>query len=286
MNKKLLLCAAVCAVLFSSVRAQELPAADSAATPSHAAGITGTVRYHRGLTGKNLNYARDLIVWLPPSYAAETQKRYPVLYMHDGQNIIDPATSFIGADWRADEVADSLIRAGAMEEIIIVGVYNTRDRVAEYSDTQLGRAYADFVIHTVKPMIDSVYRTKPDRENTATIGSSMGGLISFLFAWHSSEVFSKAGCISSAFLVDSNKVLNEVRSFTGEKKQIRVYLDDGGVGLDMRLKPGYDEMIQLLTAKGYERGRDLEFFYDAPAEHNERAWAHRLWRPLLFLFGK
>ena len=249
-------------------------------------GITGTVRYHRGMQTSDLPNPRDVIVWLPPSYEKENAKRYPVLYMHDGQNIIDPAISFGGADWRVDEVADSLIKAAAIAEIIIVGIFNTKDRNPEYSDTKLGRAYGDFVIHTLKPMIDSVYRTEPGRKHTAVMGSSMGGLISFLFVWWYPEVFSAAGCVSSGFVVDSNKILKDVRTFKGLRKNVRIYLDVGSVGIESRLKPGYDEMIGLLKGEGYEKGKDLEYFYDKGAEHNERAWARRVWRPLVFFFGK
>ncbi|MBM2845463.1 MAG: hypothetical protein HW407_775, partial [Bacteroidetes bacterium] len=128
--------------------------------------IVGTINYHRGLKGEGLNYERDLIVWLPPSYDQQAQKRYPVLYMHDGQNVFDPKTSFIGYEWRADEVADSLIKSNSMEEIIIVGINNTPDRISEYSDTPLGQSYARFVVNRVKPLIDSLYRTRSSRENT------------------------------------------------------------------------------------------------------------------------
>jgi predicted alpha/beta superfamily hydrolase len=249
-------------------------------------GITGTVKYHRGLKHPKLGHPRDVIVWLPPSYEKDTRQRYPVLYMHDGQNIVDPSTSFIGYDWHVDEVADSLIRAQKMEKIIVVGIYSSPDRNPEYSDTELGRAYADFVIHRLKPMIDSTYRTKPEAKNTAVMGSSMGGLISFLFVWWHPEVFSKAGCLSSAFLVDDDKILKDVRADTGPKKLIRVYLDDGSEGLEARLKPGYDEMVALLLEKGYVKSADLEYFYDLGAEHNERAWAKRIWRPLRFMFGR
>jgi predicted alpha/beta superfamily hydrolase len=249
-------------------------------------GITGAVKYHRGLQHPKLRHARDVIVWLPPSYEKNQRQRYPVLYMHDGQNLFDPSTSFLGADWRVDEVADSLIRLKKIEEIIVVGIYNTPDRTPEYSDTELGRAYANFVIHHLKPMIDSTYRTKPEAKSTAVMGSSMGGLISFLFVWWHPEIFSKAGCLSSAFLVDDNKILREVRAYTGPKKPIRVYLDDGSEGLEARLKPGYDEMVALLLEKGYAKGTDLEYFYDVGAEHNERAWAKRLWRPLGFMFAR
>jgi predicted alpha/beta superfamily hydrolase len=248
-------------------------------------GIVGTVRYHRGLRGEGLRYPRDLIVWLPPSYEKDQVRRYPVLYMHDGQNIVDPTTSFAGYDWRVDEVADSLIRVHKMAEIIIVGIYNSPDRTIEYSDSALGRIYADFVVHVVKPLIDSTYRTLPDRSNTAVMGSSLGGLISFLFAWWYPDVFSKAGCLSSVFSYNDGKILKEVAADTGPRRDVRIYMDCGGYAGEATLKPGMDRMIHLLSEKGYQEGKDFEYFYDASAEHSERAWAARVWRPLEFFFG-
>jgi predicted alpha/beta superfamily hydrolase len=249
-------------------------------------GIVGSVKYFRALKSPKLRYARDVMVWLPPTYEKNKSRRYPVLYMHDGQNIFDPRTAFGGRDWRVDNVADSLMRAQKMDEIIIVGIYNTPDRTPEYSDSELGRNYANFVVHELKPMIDREFRTKPEPQNTGVMGSSMGGLISFLFVWWHPEIFSKAGCLSSAFLWNDNKILKEVRHYAGPQKPIRVYLDDGSEGLEAQLKPGYDEMVALLQEKGYKPGVNLEYFYDEGAEHNEPAWAKRVWRPLIFMFGK
>jgi predicted alpha/beta superfamily hydrolase len=249
-------------------------------------GITGEVQYHRQLRGDGLQYARDLIVWLPPSYAKQKSKRYPVLYMHDGQNIIDPQTSFIGYDWHVDEVADSLIRSGAIEEIIIVGIYNSPDRIPEYSDTEKGKAYARFVVNKVKPLIDSTYRTKPDRRNTAVMGSSMGGLISFLFVWWYPEVFSKAGCLSSVFDNRAASALNLIREERMKKRDVKIYFDCGGSGGDGNLKPGMDEITEIMKEKGYNEGTDFISFFDPKAEHSERAWASRVWRPIIFLFEK
>lgn len=247
-----------------------------------AGGITGTVRHHAALEGKGLDYKRDLTVWLPPSYATDTTKRYAVLYMHDGQNIFNPATSFTRHDWRVDEVADSLIRAGSMEEIIVVAIDNTPDRGEEYDDTTKGDAYMQFVVDVVKPLIDSAYRTKPGRENTGTMGSSSGGLIAFLMAWKHPETFSKAACISPAFF---EKVRGEVKSDTLPDRNIRIYIDNGSVGLEARLQPGCDRMMDILEKKGFVMHKNLEWFHDLNAEHNERAWAGRVWRPLLFMFG-
>ncbi len=251
----------------------------------NAGGITGSVAYHRGLRGDGLNYPRDLIVWLPPSYSIDTTKHYPVLYLHDGNNMMDPATSFLGVDWRVDEVADSLIRSGKMEEIIMVGIYNTPDRRQEYRDSLLGRAYARFVVERVKPMIDSTYRTLSDPGHTAVMGSSMGGLISFLFVWWYPQYFSKAACLSSAFHPNYTDGVDLVKKNDAPRRDIRFYLDCGGVGLDAELKPGMDEMERLLRAKGYGHDNSLEIFYDPEAEHNEQAWSKRVWRPLLFLFS-
>ncbi|MDI6767598.1 MAG: alpha/beta hydrolase-fold protein, partial [Bacteroidota bacterium] len=245
--------------------------------------IIGTVKYHRQLEGDGLNYPRDLIVWLPPSYEIDTSRCYPVLYMHDGQNIIDPATSFIGYDWRIDEVADSLIRSRKMKEIIIVGIYNTPDRSDEYDDTKLGKAYMKFIIEKIKPFIDSTYRTLPERENTAVMGSSLGGLISFLLSWNYPQVFSQAGCVSPVF---RSGLIRSINEYVGSNKDIRIYIDNGGVGMETELQPGCDMMLVALKNIGFRVGDNLLWFYDEYGEHNERAWSKRLWIPLLFMYGK
>jgi predicted alpha/beta superfamily hydrolase len=249
---------------------------------SPAGGITGAVRYHRGLTGKGLNSPRDIIVWLPPSYDSATTRRFPVLYMQDGQNVFDPTTSFGGVDWQADEVADSLIRHGAMQEVIIVAIGNSPDRMLEYADTTLGRTYAEFVVHQLKPKIDSVYRTKSDRANTAVMGSSLGGLISFLFVWWHPDIFSRAACVSTSFLYQHDKVIHEVESAKRFPREIAIYLDCGTA--EKQLLPGYERMHKLLKKKGLVEGETLMGFLDEGARHNERSWARRLWRPLEFLF--
>lgn len=246
--------------------------------------IRGTVEYHRSLSGEGLNYKRDLIVWLPPSYEKHPAKHYPVLYMHDGQNIFDPSTAFTGHDWRVDEVADSLIKLKKIEEIIIVGIYNSPDRLPEYSDSPLGNAYLNFVVTVVKPLIDSTYRTKPDRKYTAVMGSSMGGVSALFFAWRRPDVFGMAGCLSSAFWYDGEKTLKEVRDYSGVKKDIRIYLDCGGK--ERELIGGYKRMVDILKKKKYVKGRDLEYHLEKNGVHNEQAWAQRIWRPLVFMFGK
>jgi len=218
----------------------------------------GQVRYHRELQSAGLRYPRDVIVWLPPSYRRTATRRYPVVYMHDGQNLFDPATAFAGQDWAVDQAASKLILSRRIEEPIIVGIYNTRDRIQEYSISPTGLRYAQFIAAELKPFIDRTYRTKPDAANTGVMGSSMGGLCSFLLAWWYPQVFSMAGCMSSSFLWNDNQIIKEVFCYSGPKKNIRIYLDVGTE--EHQLIPGFEQMVSLLKQKGYKKGEDLEYY--------------------------
>jgi predicted alpha/beta superfamily hydrolase len=248
--------------------------------------LTGEVRTHPDLAGIGLRYRRTVTVRLPRSYGEEPQRRYPVLYMHDGQNCLDRATAAFSAEWRADEVMDSLALRGAIEEVIIVAINNTSDRIAEYSDTPKGRAYASFVVEKVKTLVDSLYRTKPEAEHTAVMGSSMGGLISFLFTWWYPDVFGKSACLSSVFDRERTHLIGLVESETHRRVRLRVYMDCGGAPGEVSLNRGMEEMVRVLAKRGYRRGEDFEWFFDPLADHSERAWASRLWRPMEFLFGR
>jgi enterochelin esterase-like enzyme len=246
--------------------------------------ITGTVKYHKNLTAKGL-HSRNLIVWLPPGYENNPKKHYPVLYMHDGQNIFDPKTSSFGTDWQLDETADSLIRNESIEPIIIVGIYNTKDRSAEYLPGDTARRYMNFMVNAVKPLIDRTYRTLPDREHTATGGSSAGGILSFMLAWEYPEVFSKAMCMSPAFKIEHIDYVKEVLAYEGRQKDILIYADNGGVGLEKKLQPGIDEMLEALQQKGYVMNQDLFWVQDEKAEHSEKAWAQRAGGALELFYG-
>jgi predicted alpha/beta superfamily hydrolase len=219
-------------------------------------------------------------VWLPPSYKKEHHRRYPVLYFQDGQNIMDPKTAYIGIDWQIDETAMRLIKSGDLQEVIIVGIYNTPERLEEYSDSTKGKNYMKFMVEQLKPFIDKYYRTMPGKEYTAVMGSSMGGLISFLLAWNYPDVFGKAACMSSSFYYDGDKAINMVKNYTGEKKKIKIYIDHGEDGL-----PRGQRMFCELTQKGYLIGTDIDYYYSPGADHTESEWAKRIQRPLLFFFG-
>lgn len=247
--------------------------------------ITGQVKYYSNFTGEKV-LPRDIIVWLPPSYDSLANKYYPVLYMQDGQNIFDPSTSAFGVDWQVDETADSLIKAGAINEIIIVGIYNTNFRSSEYSENDTGYTYLNFIKEELKPFIDSSYRTLPDKINTAIGGSSLGGLISFMMLWENSDVFSKSACLSPAFKISDIDYVKTVKSYSGVKKNIKLYIDNGGIGLEQKLQPGVDEMLTALKSKGYEERKEILYYQDENAEHNEKAWSKRVWRFLEFFFSK
>ncbi len=245
--------------------------------------ITGKLDYFPAMKGADI-LPRDVVVWTPPGYETDTTRRYPVLYMHDGQNVFDPATASFGYDWEADERADSLIRAGVIEPVIIVGMYCTNNRGPEYSYGKEAKAYLNFIINVVKPMIDAKYRTKPDRMNTAVAGSSMGGLISLVAIWSHPEVFSKAGCFSPAFKIGNLDYAEVVEDLDAPKQDCLIYVDNGGVGLDAQLQPGIDDMLKVLQKKGFVMNKNLFWVKDDKAEHSERAWANRIANPLLLFY--
>jgi predicted alpha/beta superfamily hydrolase len=246
--------------------------------------ITGTVKYYKNFPGEGIK-PRDIIVWLPPEYDSTLNTNYPVLYMHDGQNIVDPQTSTFQVDWQIDEAADSLIRKELIEPIIIVGIYNTSDRDDEYSDAKLGISYMRFIVDSLKPFIDRNYRTQPDRENTANGGGSLGGLIAFILMWDYSDIFSKAICFSPAFKIDQYDFIDNVNSYKGKEKDFKLYINNGDNELDSQLQPGVDEMLKVLQDKGYKPKEDYYFYQGNNSQHSERDWANHIWRALIFMFG-
>lgn len=245
--------------------------------------ITGNVKYHKNFNGKGL-VPRDVVVWLPPDYDEKPDKKFPVLYMHDGQNLFDPTTSSFGIDWQADETADSLIKQGKMKSIIIVGIYSTVNRTAEYTPTDTSKLYMDFVVKQLKPFIDSTYKTLPNRENCYTGGSSAGGLISFMLHWEYNDVFAAAICFSPAFKVAWIDYVSVVNNTTSQKN-IKVYITNGGLGVDERLQAGVDEMVNVLNKKTYVLNKDYFVNIFPNDNHSEEYWAKRLPNCFLTLFG-
>ena len=248
--------------------------------------VVGTVKVLEGVEGAELGNARDLLVYLPPSYA-HGDRRYPVIYMHDGQNLFDRATSF-GEEWEVDQTLEE--KSGEGLETIVVGIPNTPARLDEYSpfaDVRhkaggRGDAYLDFVVNVVKPLIDRDFRTRPDRASTGMAGSSMGGLISLYAFFRCSDTFGFTGVMSPALWFGQRGIFDYVgkRPFTPG----RIYLDIGTQEGTEALNDAR-RMKKLLEEKGYRVGHDLQFFVEMGGRHNERAWARRLHHSLRFLLG-
>lgn len=249
--------------------------------------VDGTVRVLRGFRSPELENERDVLVYLPPSYGA-SQRRYPVVYMHDGQNLFDRATAF-GDEWDVDGTLERAARDGL--EAIVVGVPNMGDaRLDEYSPWRdrrhraggRGGAYCDFLVRTLKPRIDADFRTIPGREATGVAGSSMGGLISLYAFLRHPAVFGFAGVMSPALWFAGRSVFPYAleRRFAPGRLYLDVGTNEGREALhDVR------RMKDLLTAKGYRAGRELMYVVEMGGQHHERAWARRLRRAFHFLLG-
>lgn len=252
--------------------------------PVQSDSVIGNLIIHRGFKSKCLRYTRRLFVWLPPSYG-KTTKRFPVIYMHDGQNLFDAKTSFSIHDWKVDEVATRLIKQNKIKEFIVVGIGNSRDRDEEYDLFRpLGKAYAKFMISELKPFIDRKYRTLPDASNTAIMGSSSGGMISFQMAWNYPHIFSMAGCLSPAFFVSKSLLYKVIKSDPNPLKPVKFYLDAGE--FEPEFADAADKMKLRLLEFGYREGHDLLTQFGKRHNHSEEAWAKRIHIPLSFFFAK
>lgn len=249
--------------------------------------ITGKIITHRSFSYEGLQ-SRDVLVWLPPDYNNENENRYPVIYMHDGQNLFDVVTASFGVEWNADETSDSLIRNNFAEPYIIVAIYNTPNRADEYSQHAKGDLYREFLTKKLKPFIDKTYKTLPDAQHTFTFGSSAGATVAFLLAWNNPEVFGTAFCFSPAFLYEKYNInlIKLVKDYNGEKKNLKFYFYNGGDGLDSQLQYGLEDMIKNLKFKGYADNKDYFVFIDGNGKHHESTWSQNFWRPIKIFFGK
>lgn len=259
--------------------------------------VTGEVRILSKFHSRILENDRDIAIFLPPNYDKETSRKYPVLYMEDGQNLFNLGTSYLpDQEWRVDEIATSLIESGLIEPIIVVGVYNAgADRGNEYLPTKVrdtgGKAdlYGRMLVEELKPMIDSTYRTKPGARDTGLAGSSFGGIVSMYLGTKYSNVFGKLAVMSPSVWWDNRVILKYVDALPKKTGQ-RIWLDIGTAeGNASSYKTVEDDAATLrdhLTAKGWKLGKDLAYFRDFGAHHNETAWAGRMDAVLVFLFGR
>jgi predicted alpha/beta superfamily hydrolase len=256
-------------------------------------GSTFTVITHEKFHAEILAGDRDVTVYLPPGYDPHRHRRYPVLYLHDGQNLFDPERSFKkGEYWRVGETASALIDSGRIDPLIIVGIHNVGPRrLHEYTPSHDRRrggggadAYGRFLVDEVKPFIDATYRTLPDALNTGLGGSSLGGLVSLYLGLKYRDVFSRLAVMSPSVWWDRRVILRYVRD-ARPKPRLRIWLDMG-----TREGRYHVDNARLLLAgllkSGWVEGDDLHYEEVAGATHSEGAWAVRFDRAVEFLFGK
>ena len=252
------------------------PYADHFTTDQHT--VVGNVLVLPQVWSPQLNNARDLLVYLPPSYAVST-RRYPVLYLQDAQNLFDRATSFAGVEWQVDEAMEALSAEGL--EAIVVGIPHMNDhRLAEYTPPTnpwwrgRGDQYVAFICDTLKPLIDQSFRTRIEREHTGILGSSMGALISLYAFFERPDIFGRCGAMSPSLWVGRGAINQHARTpLTGE----RFYLDNGT--RENNARPLYERLLEL----GYRDGSQLMYVVEEGGLHTEAAWARRLPNALRFL---
>ena len=256
---------------------------------------TGTIDSHPAFPSR-IVAPRDVQVYLPPGYERETSRRYPVLYLQDGQNVFDPGA--MGMEWQVDETADALIQAGRIEPVIVVAVANTDARRDEYTPTAVeatrsdgsiskvgGKAnlYARFLIEELKPFIDRTYRTRRDAASTAVGGSSMGGLVSVWLALEHPNVFGNVLAVSPTVWWDDSVIVKEIAALP-RIAPVRFWVDIGTLEGENAVS-GARRLRDALVAKGWKRGTDLEYVEQEGGRHDEISWGARVAGMFSFLYG-
>ncbi len=250
------------------------------------------LRRHPRFHSEHLPDDRDIVVYLPPGYAA-SRARYPVLYMHDGQNLFDPKTAFQkDSHWRLGETADALIGEGTLAPLIIVGIANTgTHRIEEYTptrDKRLGGGLADeygrLIVEELKPFVDRTYRTRPDAASTGLGGSSLGGLVTLYLGMAYPDVFASLAAMSPSVWWDRRLILKTVRA-ARPKPPVRLWVDMG-TAEGRRALDDARLLKAALVGAGWAVGRDLHYGEYEGATHGEAAWADRAGEMLRWMFDR
>ena len=230
---------------------------------------------------------RGVWVYLPPGYH-ETTRSYPVLYMHDGQNLFDDATSFAG-EWGVDETLESLIASGEVEPVIVVGIENSAARISEYTPWPSagfggggGHAYLNAIKFDLLPAIAGAYRVEAGPEHTLIAGSSLGGLISAYAAYEFDDVFGRVGAVSPSYWWDNGHMITHAQQ-QGTPANIDRFYQDMGTSESGSAIPNLRAMRDVLLAQGFVLGDDLAHVEAAGHQHNEFYWSLRLPGMLRFL---
>jgi predicted alpha/beta superfamily hydrolase len=235
------------------------------------------------------NADREIYVYVPAEYNRLKNKTYPVLYMHDGQNLFDPERSFLGQTWNAELTLNRLISQGLMVPVIVVAIDNTKYRTYEYThdqdmeENQRGGgalSYLNFITREIKPRIDATFRTKKERNSTGIMGSSLGGLVSLYAGLSFSKTFGLVGALSPSLWWNEQSILTLL--YRGQNTPIRVYLDSGTAGGE---KPqDVTNCSEVFKLRGMLEGINLKTVIQPGALHSEKFWAQRFPLALQFLF--
>jgi enterochelin esterase-like enzyme len=271
-------------------------AAPSAAM--RARGATGDLRLHE-FQSRVFRNTRFLRVWLPPNYddAENSGRRYPVLYLNDGQNLFEAASSYAGVEWQVDETADRLIREGGVPPMIIVGIDHAgKDRIREYMPHRSmnpmmlrvqGRYYPDFLIKEVMPFVGRNYRVAAGPENTGLGGSSLGALIALYTAMVRPGVIGRLLVESPSLWVSHRQTIKESRSVRIWPERIFLAVGTAEAGSAERSRTVVDDVRELaaIMRRAVLSEKRLRLVIREGAGHNEAAWAERFPEALQFLFG-
>ncbi len=263
-----------------------------------ASAAAGDLRLHE-FQSRVFRNTRFLRVWLPPGYddVENAGRPYPVLYLNDGQNLFEAATSFTGVEWQVDETADRLIREGAVAPMIIVGIDNAgKDRIREYMPHRSmnpmmlrvqGRFYPDFLMKEVMPFVERNYRVAAGPENTGLGGSSLGGLIALYTAMVRPGVIGRLLVESPSLWASNRQAIKESRSVRIWPERIYLGVGTAEGGSAERSRSVVDDVRELaaILRRAVLSERRLRLVIKDGAGHNEAAWADRFPEALRFLFG-
>jgi predicted alpha/beta superfamily hydrolase len=280
---------------------EEIRQIESSASPGviRVEAATGDLRLHE-FRSRVFSNTRFLRVWLPPGYddPKNAGRRYPVLYLNDGQNLFEPSTSFTGVDWQVDETGDRLIREGAVPPMILVGIDNAgRDRIREYMPHRSlqpmmmrvrGSRYPDFLFKDVMPFVGRKYRVASGAENTGLGGSSLGALISLYTVQVRPGMIGRLLLESPSLWASSRQLIRDSRGIKRWPERIFLATGTAEAGRQDRDQSQVDdvrELAAILRRAGLDSKR-LMLMIDDGASHHESAWARRFPQALEFLFGK
>jgi predicted alpha/beta superfamily hydrolase len=287
----LLLAAAVAVALHAAWRLRRRKAAQEQERLRATHTLAGNVRqetFHSDVLASD----RRVWVYLPPRYGegGDGGRRYPVLYLQDGQNVFDGATAFIaGKEWQADETAERLVDEGRIEPLILVAVDNAGERrLHEYTPTAHdGRGggadlYLRMLVEELKPWVDRTWRTRPGRDDTGIAGSSLGGLVSLWIGLRRPDVFGRIAALSTSTWWDDAFILRFIEQLP-EKPDTRIWTDVGSREGEKAVSDAR-RLRDTLSAKGWSEEADLSYVEADGARHSEPAWAERFPAVLEFLY--